>query len=54
MTLIANTAVWKFSLTRLNSRANCTNSFTNGRDRNIYETEKSTHLALIATQVYVL
>ena len=50
-TSIANTAVWKFSPIHLHSPAHFTNSFTNGRDRNIYEAEKLSHLASIATHV---
>ena len=50
-TSIANAAVWKFSLIHLHSPAHSTNSFTNGRDSNIYEAEKLSHLALIATHV---
>jgi hypothetical protein len=53
-TSIANTAVWKFSLIHPHSPAYSTNSFTNGRDRNIYEAGKLSHLASIATHVLSL
>jgi len=53
-TLIANRAVWKFLLIHPHSRVHPTHSFTNRRDRNMYEAEKIAHLASIARHVLSL